>query len=82
MQLKVSIADCYSYEKADLCEAKNGTYYLQSCYNETMAELYNITKNMSENVLKRPPAEEYFTWVTNCLMSIEFGRSQYYPLYF
>lgn len=55
------IADCYSYEKADLCEASNGTYYLRTCYNASLAELYNITTAMTKSVLKRPPAEEYFT---------------------
>uniref|UniRef100_A0A1B0GJA7 Sodium-neurotransmitter symporter n=1 Tax=Lutzomyia longipalpis TaxID=7200 RepID=A0A1B0GJA7_LUTLO len=53
--------DCYSYAKADLCEAINGTYYLRTCYNTTMLdEASNITKLASE-VQKKPPAEEYFT---------------------
>ncbi|XP_055701894.1 sodium- and chloride-dependent glycine transporter 1-like [Phlebotomus papatasi] len=51
---------CYSYAKADLCEAINGTYYLRTCYNGSMLEERNITK-FATDVPKRPPAEEYFT---------------------
>jgi solute carrier family 6 (neurotransmitter transporter, glycine) member 5/9 len=52
--------DCFSYEAADQCEANNGTFYLRTCYNNTFADEQNYTE-MAEHVLKRPPAEEYFT---------------------
>ncbi|KAG8226031.1 hypothetical protein J437_LFUL004152 [Ladona fulva] len=54
-----STLDCYSYEIADDCMEKNGTYYQRTCYNETEAAASNIT-HLAENAEKRPPAEEYF----------------------
>ncbi|CAD7087923.1 unnamed protein product [Hermetia illucens] len=53
-------SDCYSYEMADQCEAVNGTFYLRTCYNSTFSESQNLTE-LAIHVLKRPPAEEYFT---------------------
>ncbi|XP_037918246.1 sodium- and chloride-dependent glycine transporter 1 [Hermetia illucens] len=55
-----STAHCYSYEMADQCEAVNGTFYLRTCYNSTFSESQNLTE-LAIHVLKRPPAEEYFT---------------------
>ncbi|CAK1578313.1 unnamed protein product [Parnassius mnemosyne] len=51
---------CYSYEEADECEAINGTYYLRQCVNQSYAALHNIT-HLAKVVLRKPPAEEYFT---------------------
>ncbi|EDW31301.1 GL11035 [Drosophila persimilis] len=54
-----STKHCFSYVQADQCEATNGTYYLRTCYNSTVAEENNIT-TLALHALKRPPAEEYF----------------------
>lgn len=54
------ISDCYLYEEAELCEARNGTYYLRRCYNASLAQMINITLSMTQLVPKRVPAEEYF----------------------
>ncbi|KOB75526.1 Transporter [Operophtera brumata] len=55
-----STINCYSYEEADACEAINGTYYLRQCFNQSYSQSHNITV-LAETVLRRPPAEEYFT---------------------
>ncbi|BFG03139.1 sodium- and chloride-dependent glycine transporter 1 [Drosophila madeirensis] len=54
-----STKHCFSYVQADQCEATNGTYYLRTCYNSTVADENNITA-LALHALKRPPAEEYF----------------------
>lgn len=54
------LPDCFSYEAADKCEENNGTFYLRTCYNSSYAEEQNYTE-LAVHVLKRPPAEEYFT---------------------
>lgn len=54
------LTDCYSYEAADRCETINGTFFLRTCYNASETIDRNLT-NLAVNVLKRPPAEEYFT---------------------
>ncbi|XP_013135255.1 PREDICTED: sodium- and chloride-dependent glycine transporter 1-like isoform X2 [Papilio polytes] len=51
---------CYSYEEADECEAKNGTYYLRQCLNQSYAALQD-TAALADVALRKPPAEEYFT---------------------
>jgi uncharacterized protein YgiB involved in biofilm formation len=58
--INVPISDCYSYEEADECAAKNGTYYRRQCYQATEAALKNITQQADQE-MRRPPAEEYFT---------------------
>ncbi|GBP59507.1 Sodium- and chloride-dependent glycine transporter 2 [Eumeta japonica] len=57
---KPGCSDCYSYEEADMCESRNGTYYLRQCYNASYAALNNIAK-LADTALRKPPAEEYFT---------------------
>lgn len=46
---------------ADKCDAVNGTFYLRNCYNTSYAEEHNITE-LALHALKKPPAEEYFTY--------------------
>jgi hypothetical protein len=53
-------SDCYSYEEADECTARNGTYYRRQCYSATEAAMSNIT-HQAEQAIRRPPAEEYFS---------------------
>ncbi|GFG33307.1 hypothetical protein Cfor_09972, partial [Coptotermes formosanus] len=55
-----STVHCYSYEEADKCTARNGTYYRQHCYSATEAAVGNITHH-AEHAIRRPPAEEYFS---------------------
>ncbi|XP_023719185.1 sodium- and chloride-dependent glycine transporter 1 [Cryptotermes secundus] len=55
-----STVHCYSYEEADECAAKNGTYYRRQCYQATEAALKNITQQADQE-MRRPPAEEYFS---------------------
>lgn len=52
-------ADCFSYEEADECESINGTFYLRQCYNATEALLAGLLN--ATDLVKKPPAEEYFT---------------------
>ncbi|XP_013175402.1 PREDICTED: sodium- and chloride-dependent glycine transporter 1-like [Papilio xuthus] len=55
-----STKNCYSYKEADECKAKNGTYYLRQCLNESYAALQD-TAALADVALRKPPTEEYFT---------------------
>lgn len=52
---------CYQYEDGDACEKQNGTYYNQTCFNQTMAQALNLTE-LAENMTKRTPSAEYFRY--------------------
>ncbi|XP_021928101.1 sodium- and chloride-dependent glycine transporter 2-like [Zootermopsis nevadensis] len=54
-----STEQCYSYEEAERCAARNETYFRRQCYTATEAALKNIT-HQAEQEVRRPPAEEYF----------------------
>jgi hypothetical protein len=58
--MNMLFSDCYSYEEADKCTARNGTYYRQQCYLPTDAAASGII-HQAEQAIRRPPAEEYFS---------------------
>lgn len=50
---------CYQYEDADACFRTNGSYYNQTCFNQSMAQELNISA-LVKNMAKRTPSAEYF----------------------
>ncbi|GAB6030012.1 hypothetical protein CHUAL_005703 [Chamberlinius hualienensis] len=50
---------CYSYNLAQECSENNGTYFNRTCYNSTVARMWNITE--TEQSERKSPAQEYFT---------------------
>jgi hypothetical protein len=59
--MHILFSDCYSYEEADKCTARNGTYYRQQCYLPTDAAAASDIMHQAEQAIRRPPAEEYFS---------------------
>ncbi|XP_033753638.1 sodium-dependent proline transporter-like isoform X1 [Pecten maximus] len=51
---------CYAHREAEACHAVNhSVYYHRQCYNESMAELFNITE-LAKNQTRHAPAQDFF----------------------
>ena len=67
----INFSDCYSKTEARPCEERNGTWFNQTCYNETEiesrdVEVQNVVENHLRELLNKSvnyqpsPSEEYF----------------------
>ncbi|XP_076313330.1 sodium- and chloride-dependent glycine transporter 1-like isoform X2 [Tachypleus tridentatus] len=50
---------CYSYQEADACNLKNGTYFNQTCFSVNVSNALNLTE-LVKSMHKKTPADEYF----------------------
>ncbi|XP_076330492.1 sodium-dependent dopamine transporter-like [Tachypleus tridentatus] len=54
-----STAACYSYQDADECAQRNGTYYNKTCVDYETSVSLNLS-TIVKNMEKKTPADEYF----------------------
>ena len=56
-----SFSDCYSKTEARPCEEKNGTWFNQTCYNDTVVVPDHLRESLNKSTKYQPsPSEEYF----------------------